>query len=245
MSTYKLIYLGSPKFSADILKFISTNLSFIDLQAVVTQPDRPQGRQGVLTPSPVAQTAQKLDIPTFKPQDINEDNLQHIKLLKPDLFLTVAYGQILPLSWLDTPKIATLNLHFSLLPKYRGALCIKQAILNQDQNTGVTLMKMDQKLDHGPIISQIKQSISTNDDLSTLTKKLKIKASTLLDKTLLPYLQHTQNKNSKTPKINHPDISLFLPPKPQDHSQATYTPPTSQNTHQNAFISWQKIKKAS
>ncbi len=244
MSTYKLIYLGTPQFSANILRFISANLSFINLQAVVTQPDKPQGRQGAITPSPVAQTAQKLGIPTFKPQNTNNDNLQHLKLLKPDLFLIVAYGQILPSSWLNAPQIATLNFHFSLLPKYRGALCIKQALLNQDPDTGVTLLEMDQKLDHGPVISQIKQPISTNDDLSTLTQKLKTKANTLLDKTLLPYLQFTQNKDSKTSKINHPDISLFLPPQPQDHSQATHTPPTSQNTHQNAFIPWQKIEKA-
>lgn len=243
MSTYKLIYLGSPQFSADILKFVS-NLSFIDLQAVVTQPDRPQGRQGQLTPSPVAQTAQTLNIPTFKPQQINTDNLQHLKLLKPDIFLTVAYGQILPTSWLNTPQIATLNLHFSLLPKYRGALCIKQALTNQDQNTGVTLLEMDQKLDHGPIISQIKQPISTDDNLATLTQKLKSPANTLIDKTLLPYLQFTQDQSSKTTPIKHPDITLHLPPKPQDHSQATYTPPTSQNTHQNAFIPWSKISQA-
>lgn len=243
MSSFNLVYFGSPKFSADILRFIHQNLSFLELSAVVTQPDRPQGGQGP-TPSPVAQTAQDLKLPVFKPHSLDKDNLQHLKLLKPDLFLVVAYGQILPPSWLDTPSLATLNLHFSLLPRYRGALCVQSAIRNQDQTTGVTLMKMDKKLDHGPLISQISQKISSYDNVHTLTQKLKAKAKTLLETTLPLYLKFTQDPRFQPPPPSHPDLSLYLPPEKQDHSQATYTPPVSQNSHQNAFISWPEISAA-
>jgi len=221
MKPLKLVYFGTPEFSAQILKSLITDHQSISVRAVVTQPDKPVGRKKIITPSPVAQLATQYNIPVFKPNKLDQSNLEHIKLLKPDIFLVAAYGQIIPQSWLNTPKIATLNLHYSLLPKYRGALCVSEAIKNQDQETGVTLMKMDEQLDHGPIIAQAKQKINLNDNVATLTQKLTHKAISLLPLLSTINLQHL---------------------KPQNHKIATYTPSLKTRTRQSAFIPSLKTK---
>ena len=198
-----LVYFGTPDFSAQILRSLINNKN-INVVGVVTKP----------TASLMLQLADKYSIPVFKPNKLDQSNLQHIKLLNSDIFLVAAYGQIFPKSWLDAPKIATLNIHFSLLPKYRGALCVSEAIKNQDKETGVTLMKMDEQLDHGPIITQAKQPIDINDDVKTLTQKL-----TRLAISLLP---------------QHKVRNLMF--EPQNHQKATYTPSIKSRTRQSAFI---------
>jgi len=213
MKAIKLVYFGTPNFSGEILEALIKDKN-VNVVAVITQPDKPKGRKNLVSPTPVAEAAEKHNIPTFKPKNLNQSNLQHIKLLNANIFLVAAYGQIIPKSWLDTPKMATLNIHFSLLPKYRGALCVSESIKNQDQETGVTLMVMDQKLDHGPIVSQSKTSINLNDDVSSLTQKLTQKAIQLLSHTKFDSLE----------------------PKPQDHTKATYTPSLKTRTRQSAFI---------
>ena len=224
-----LVYFGSPAFSAKILEsVIRIQNSEFKTIGVVTQPDKLLGRRQVLTPSPVAQIAAKYDLPVFKPEKLDDGNLSHLKLLKPDIFLVVSYGKIIPASWLTTPVIGTFNLHFSLLPKYRGALPISEAIKNGDRETGVTLMQMDEQLDHGPIISQAKISIDINDNCEALTNKLTQCAINLLA-TQLPLI--TTN--------NHKLLSL-----PQDESLATYTPTTKTRTRQSAFIPWPNIQCA-
>jgi len=220
-----LIYFGSPLFSAQILESLLA-LKDIKLVGVVTQPDKPQGRAQTLTPSPVAQTASRLNLPTYKPAGLDEANLAHLKLLKPDIFLVVSYGKIIPASWLATPTLGTFNIHFSLLPKYRGALCISEAIKNLDSETGVTLMKMDSQLDHGPIISAQKVAIDTTDDTASLTTKLTQAAVQLLA--------------DKLPEICAQSFTAI----DQDESKATFTPKTSFLTHANAFISSEKIISA-
>jgi methionyl-tRNA formyltransferase len=214
MKPINLVYLGTPDFSATILKSLIKNPS-INVIGVVTQPDKPKGRKMILAASPVAQLANKHNIPVFKPSKLDQSNLQHIKLLQADIFLTAAYGQIIPPSWLETPKVACLNIHFSLLPKYRGALCVSDAIKNQDPETGVTLMQMDKDLDHGPIITQLKQKIDTNDNVETLTQKLKLLAIKLVQgETLLKPFS----------------------PKPQNHKKAIYTLSPKTRTRQSAYI---------
>lgn len=219
-----LVYFGSPDFSGEILKqLLDHPLSNIKVVAVVTNPDKETGRLRILTSTPVAQVADRYHLPIFKPLKLDDSNLTHLKLLNPDIFLVVAYGKIIPLTWLKTPSHSTLNVHFSLLPKYRGALCIQEAIKNQDSVTGVTLMEMDEQLDHGPIISQAIQEISQNDDVTTLTQKLTQKAITLLYNAFPQYL------------------TKQIAPQPQDHTQATFTPSYKSLTHTSAFVPWSQI----
>ena len=227
MTKKNLVYFGSPDFSADILQALLTskNLPF-NLTAVVTQPDQPAKRGQKLTPSPVAQIASEHNLPVYKPQKLDSNNLDHLKLLKPDLFLVVAYGQIIPQSWLNTPSLGTFNLHFSLLPKYRGGLCVSEAIKNGDSKTGVTLIQLDTDLDHGPIVAQSKQNIDINDNVTDLLKKLTTTGTSLLQQQL-PLI--ASQKHSSTP---------------QNHSEATYTPLTSTRTKKSAFIPWNTIKLA-
>lgn len=217
-----LIYFGSPEFSATILEsLIKGNL--VNVVGVVTTPDKPTGRSLSLTPSPVADLAGSYDLPVFKPEKLDEPNLAHLKLLKPDIFLVVSFGKIIPKNYLETPIIGTFNVHFSLLPKYRGALCISEAIKNQDKTTGVTLMEMDELLDHGPIISQVKIPIEITDNTSTLTTKLTQTAILLLaDK--LPEI--CAQKYQKTA---------------QDETQVIFTPSHKTVSRQSAYIPYEKI----
>lgn len=232
-----LVFFGSPEFAADILKSVS-KYDFINVRAVVTNPDSFQGRNKVLTPTPVASYAQDIHLPVFKPQKLDEQNLLHLKLFEPDIFLVVAYGKIIPKSYLDTPKIGTLNVHYSLLPKYRGALCVKEAIQNGDDQTGVTLMEMDSELDHGAIISQHILDIRPDHHLESLTKDLTQLSIGTLRSDLKAYTDY------KTQNLPNKSLDIHLPPLDQNHTIATYTAKTKENTKANAFIEYSKIKLA-
>ncbi len=220
-----LVFFGSAQFTADIFESLMEN-KVVNVVGVVTTPDRPVGRKQIITPSPLALSSQKYDLPVYKPEKLDEANLAHIKLLKPDIFLVVAYGQYFNQSWLSAPSLKTLNIHFSLLPKYRGALCISEPLLNGDKETGVTLMEMGEKLDAGPIISQVKIDISEADNCQILAAKLRDASIQLLKYELPIYLDGT--------------VSSY----PQDEPQATYTASYKTKTRQNAFIEWEKIEKA-
>jgi methionyl-tRNA formyltransferase len=217
-----LIFFGSPQFSATILESLIKNDS-INVVAVITTPDKPTGRRLTLTPSPVATLACAYDLPVYKPTKLDDANLAHLKILNPDIFLVVSFGKIIPKKWIDTPKIGTFNIHFSLLPKYRGALCISEAIKNQDKKTGVTLMEMDELLDHGPVISQSKVNIDINDNVSTLTTKLTQAAIMLLD--------------DKIPEI----CAQNYLKKDQDETLSVFTPSHKTISHQTAYIPFKKI----
>ena len=217
-----LIYFGSPEFSATILESIIKS-HLVNVVGVVTTPDKPTGRNLTLTPSPVAVLAGSYDLPIYKPGHLDAANLAHLKLLKPDIFLVVSFGKIIPQSYLDTPKIGTFNIHFSLLPKYRGALCISEAIKNQDPETGVTLMVMDALLDHGPVIAQSKMAIDIDDDTAILTTKLTQAAIQLLA--------------DKLPEICAQNYPIMA----QDESQVVFTPSHKTQTRQSAFIPYEKI----
>lgn len=217
-----LIYFGSPEFSATILESIIKSEQ-VNVVGVVTTPDKPTGRKLTLTPSPAAVLAGSYDLPVYKPTKQDDANLAHLRLLKPDIFLVVSYGKIIPQNYLDTPKIGTFNIHFSLLPKYRGALCISESLKNGDHETGVTLMEMDKLLDHGPIISQSKVDIDINDNVATLTTKLTQAAVELLDNKLPEICAQKYTKTA------------------QDESLAILTPSHKTQTRQNAFIPYEKI----
>ncbi|MEK7064196.1 MAG: methionyl-tRNA formyltransferase [Patescibacteria group bacterium] len=229
MKKINVVYFGSPDFSAKILyslcKLKIENCKF-RVAGVVTSPDKPRGRKQILTPSPVAQTAAKYDLPVFKPTTLDAANLAHLALLKPDIFLVVSYGKIIPRSYLDAPAGGSFNIHFSLLPQYRGALPISEALRNGEVETGVTLMRLDEALDHGPIISQAKIGIDINDNCQTLTNKLTQVAIQLLAENL-----------PRLAKNNYAAV-------PQNESAATVTPSTKTRTRENAFVDWEKIKAA-
>lgn len=226
MDKKNILYFGSPAFSAKILEELLKNPNpDFSVVGVVTQPDKPLGRKLSLTPSRVADVAEKYDLPIFKPHKLDEDHLAHIKLLKPDYFLVVSYGKIIPDNWLNSVKKA-LNIHFSLLPKYRGALCLQETLKNGDSETGVTLMEMSSKLDAGDLIFQQKINIDINDNILDLTNKLIPPAINLINSTLPLYINQ---------KIN---------PKPQDETQAVYTPSYKSLTKQAAFVPWDQIKNS-
>lgn len=165
----KILYFGTPKISADVLeKLLSEDFNIIGL---VAQEDKPIGRKQIITNVPTKAIAKKYGIPVFQPHRIKNDYL-FIRDLNPDLILTMAYGQIVPKEVLDTPKFGCLNLHGSLLPKYRGASPIQTALLNGDSETGVTLMQMVEKMDAGRIYTQKSFKICDSDNYDSLQIKI-------------------------------------------------------------------------
>src|ERR1035437_477180 len=153
MIPLRIIFMGTPELSCASLEKLFNHKNF-PVVAVVTQPDKPKGRDLKLTPSPVKILASKLNLPVLQPLRAREGKfISELCELKPDLMVVVAYGQILPQSILNLPPFGCLNVHTSLLPKYRGAAPIQWAIADGEPETGVMIMKMDAGLDTGPILS--------------------------------------------------------------------------------------------
>ena len=148
----KIVFMGTPKFGAIILEKLVKEGYKPDL--VITETDKAEGRKQVIIPSPVKTTAQNLNIPIFQPEK-NEDLKSKIESLKPDLVIVAAYGRILSKEILEIPKYKSLNIHPSILPKYRGASPIQHTTLNDEKESGVTVILMDEKMDHGKIVSKI------------------------------------------------------------------------------------------
>lgn len=201
----RIVYFGTPKFSAYILEKLiewCQNPSAVPgasvlpqgvklpeprfvIQAVVTSPDKLVGRQQKISASLVSLVATKYRLPTLKPEKLDEDFIQnHFSLLESDLFIVASFGKILPQALLEIPKFGSINVHGSLLPKYRGASPIQQAILNGDNKTGVTIMLMEEKLDSGPILATEEIDISKQDTFETLSTKIAQEATPLLIKTI-------------------------------------------------------------
>jgi methionyl-tRNA formyltransferase len=159
------------------------------IAAVVTQPDKPKGRELKPQPSPVKSLALKLGLPVLQPPRARDEQfIAELRALQPDLIVVAAYGQILPLAILELPRHGCLNVHTSLLPKYRGAAPIQWAIANGDTETGVTIMKMDVGLDTGPIVSQRTTSIRSEDDSATIHDRLAQLGAELLVQTIPDYV---------------------------------------------------------
>ncbi len=180
-----LVYFGTPQIAVKSLEYFINSKDF-DVLAVVTQPDRPKGRGHHLTPSPVKETALKYDIPVFQPISIRKefDIQEELKKLNPDFFVTFAFGQILSQEVLDIPKFDTINLHASLLPRYRGANPIQRAIINGDEETGICTMITELGLDCGDIC--IKHPIKLTNEMNCEDLACEISESSpeLLNKTL-------------------------------------------------------------
>jgi len=185
--------MGTPDFSAPILRML--HHEGYDIKAVVTQPDRPVGRKRVLTPPPVKAAAIELGLPVIQPEKLRgSEELQQILDLQPDLVITAAFGQILPKALLDAPKLGCINVHASLLPKYRGGAPIHQAIIDGEKETGVTIMYMAEKLDAGDIISQKAIPIEEDDHTGGLFDKLSVVGRELLKDTLPSIINRTNSR---------------------------------------------------
>src|SRR5690348_2045011 len=180
----RIVFMGTPELAAVSLRRLIGAAGF-EVDAVVTQPDQPKGRGLKLTASPVKEVARQANLPVLQPQRAREEHfIQQLAALKPDLIAVAAYGQILPKAILDLPRFGCLNVHTSLLPKYRGAAPIQHAILNGDSETGVTIMKMDVGLDTGDILSQEKTAIDPKDNAQTLHDRLANIGAQLLVRTI-------------------------------------------------------------
>lgn len=200
----KIIYMGTPDFAVPALKSLAS--SEHEVCAVFTQPDKPRGRKMILTPPEVKVCAQSLNIPVYQPESMkNGDALEIIGRYNPDVIVVAAYGKILPKAVLDAPKFGCVNIHGSLLPKYRGAAPIQQSVLNGDRVTGITTMLMDVGLDTGDILLTEETQIGENETSGELFDRLAELGGNLILKTL-----SALEKGEITPKK-------------QDESLATHT----------------------
>lgn len=198
-----IIFLGSPEFAVPVLERLVQKFTVL---AVVTQPDKPSGRGAKTDYSAIKKSAMSLGLKVLQPVKIKDAGFISILAdFAPDLIVVAAYGQILSRQLIELPKYGCINVHASLLPRWRGASPIQSAILAGDEETGVTIMKMDEGLDTGPILSQLSMAIDSSDNASTLSEKLSRAGADLLVKTLDGYL---------TGQIQ---------PVPQDNDKATLT----------------------
>ena len=200
----KIVFMGTPDFSVETLKQILAAGHEVSL--VVTQPDRPRGRGKKPSFSPVKEYAMEQNIPCFQPEKIRDESCMEIlQKEQADIFVVVAFGQILPQRILDIPKYGCMNVHASLLPKYRGAAPIQWSVINGDAETGVTTMRMDAGMDTGDILLQERIAIAPDETGGSLFDKLAVAGGALCVKTLAQIADGT------------------IESIPQDHEAATYT----------------------
>jgi len=199
----RLIFMGTPDFAVPVLKAL---IGRYEIAGVVTQPDRQVGRGRKVEASPVKVVALAYDLPVLQPPSLRQPNVvAELRALAPEVIVVAAYGHILRAEVLDIPPKGCLNVHASLLPKYRGAAPIAAAILAGEEETGVTIMLMDEGMDTGPILSKATCPISPHDTGESLSTKLAQLGADLLMDTLPHWLRSE------------------IEPRPQDHSQATYS----------------------
>lgn len=218
----RIVFMGTPGFAVPSLhKLLDAGY---EVAAVVSQPDRPKGRKKVLTPPPVKEAALARGIPVLQPARMRSpEAVAEIEALRPDLIVTAAYGQILPKAVLDQPRLGCINVHGSLLPKYRGGAPIQRAIINGERVTGVTIMYMAEGLDTGDMISRVEVPIGPDDTSGTLFEKLSLAGAELLMRTL--------------PSIADGTAQAV----PQNEEEATYAPNL---TREDERIDWSRSAEA-
>ena len=213
----RIVFFGSPAASLPSFEKILDAGHCIEL--VITQPDKPTGRGKKFMPCPVKKLAADKNIPVYQPERIRKDPavLEKLNEIQPDLNVVVAYGQIIPSSIIYLPKFNSVNVHFSLLPHYRGASPIQWALLNGEKKTGITIFELNEKMDEGDILSQEEVSIGPEENSAELESRLAQVGAALLVKTIV-------------------DIEKIKPRK-QDPSQITYAPKL---TKEDGRIDWEK-----
>jgi methionyl-tRNA formyltransferase len=203
----KLVFCGTPAFAVPSLRALLAD-SYFQVAAVVTQPDRPRGRGKKTASSPVKDAALEAGVPVYQPEKIkSESSLDYFKRLMPDVVVIIAYGQIIPASLIAIPRLGWINLHGSLLPKYRGAAPINWAIINGEKVTGLTTMQIDPGLDTGPMLLKYQTGIGPDETALDLYAQLAEAGAPLIVETLK--------------KLDRGEIA----PTPQDNSQASLAPP--------------------
>jgi methionyl-tRNA formyltransferase len=201
-----IVFCGTPEFAVPTLKFLLGSPEF-KIVGVISQPDRPRGRGQLVSPSPVKMAAAAAGIPVHQPVKIqSDDSFDWLAGIAPEAVVIIAYGQIIPQRLLTIPRHGWINLHASLLPKYRGAAPINWAIANGESRTGLTTMRIDTRLDTGEILIQQEVAIGPRETAPELAARMAEAGAPLMEKSLLGLR------------------SGSLTPRPQDHSAATYAP---------------------
>lgn len=214
----RIIYMGTPDFSVPALRVLAQHEN-ITIPVVVTQPDRPKGRGKKLSRSPVKKAALDFGLDVFQPRDINlDESVETLSRLEPDFFVVAAFGQILTPGVLNIPKHLPINIHASLLPKYRGASPIQAAIRNMEKETGVTTMVMTSELDAGDMLMKDSIPVIPSDTAQDLHDRLSVMGADLIGRTIENYLE---NK---------------IKPVPQDHTKASYAKLLKKK---DGWIDWQ------
>ena len=198
----KFAFFGTPDVASETLEILKSNGYIPSL--IITSPDKPKGRKMLITPPPVKVWATENNIPCLQPEKLDEEFIYNLKPITYNLFIVVAYGKILPEDLINSPKFGSINIHYSLLPKYRGASPVESAILNGDVKTGVTIQKMEYKMDSGPIVTQEKVEIFPDEKAPELRERLIKIGGELLVKTLnttpLPFGHSPLSGGNLTPQ---------------------------------------------
>lgn len=202
----RIVFCGTPEFAVPTLRDLLANPEFA-LEAVITQPDRPRGRGQRVSASPVKEVATEAGVRIYQPERVKTDETHDFFVqLKPDAVVIIAYGQIIPRRLLEIPRLGWMNLHASLLPKYRGAAPIAWSIINGEQKTGLTTMRLDPGLDTGPILLQREIEIREDETTPELAKRMAELGASLVTESLI--------------RLDRGEIA----PAPQDSTQASYAP---------------------
>lgn len=217
----RIVYMGTPDFAVGCLETLIQ--AGYDVVGVVTQPDRPKGRGKKLQPPPVKITAKKYDLPVYQPEKIKTPEfISQLKELAPELIVVVAYGKILPAEILYLPPLGCINVHASILPKYRGSAPIHWSIINGERETGITTMYMNEGMDTGDMILTAATTIGNNDTVGELHDRLAVLGAKLLAETV------TLIEQGQAPRT------------PQNEAEATYAPMLKR---EHELINWQQSAK--
>lgn len=203
----RIVFCGTPAFALPSLRQLASQKD-IQMESVVTQPGRPRGRGGEMSDSPVKEFALEAGIPVYQPEKMKSESAENFfRRMAPDAAVIIAYGQIIPANLLEIPRLGWINLHASLLPKYRGAAPIQWAIVNGETRTGVVTMRIDAGLDTGPLLLRHETEIASDENAPELSERLAEAGAPLVAETL-----RGLDRGS-------------LHPEPQDNSQASFAPP--------------------
>jgi methionyl-tRNA formyltransferase len=225
----ELVFLGTPSFAVPTLEAVVA--AGHRVLAVFTQPDRPKGRGGELSASAVKQTALRLELPVYQPERIRRsESVEQLKQLHPEIMVVVGYGQIIPQSIIDIPPKGIINVHASLLPKYRGAAPIQWAIANGETRTGVTTMRIDAGLDTGDMLLKWETEIGPEEDALELGRRLAEAGAQLLVRTL---------RENPTPVKQNPDEATLAPILKKEEGLIDWTWPAQKIFNRaRGFLPW-------